>query len=62
LKIRINFDFLNEMLDNVKGVWHEFKKFEKENSPSSWIKEVNFGEVKDDKKSNSSSSSSSVIK
>ena len=50
------------MLDNVKGVWHEFKKFEKENSPSSWIKEVNFGEVKDDKKSNSSSSSSSVIK
>jgi putative transposase len=41
LKIRINFDFLNEMLNNVKSVWHEFKKLEKENSPSSWIKEVN---------------------
>jgi len=62
LKIRINFDFLNEMLDNVKSVWHEFKKFEKENSPSSWIKEVNFGEATDDKKSNSSSSSSSLTK
>jgi hypothetical protein len=60
LKIRINFDFLNEMLNNVKSVWHEFKKLEKENSPSSWIKEVNFEEGADGKKSNSSSSSSSV--
>ena len=60
MKIRINFDFLNEMLDNLKSVWHEFKKFEKENSPSSWIKEVNFGEVKSDKKHNSSSSTNSI--
>ena len=50
------------MLNNVKSVWHEFKKLEKENSPSSWIKEVNFEEGADGKKSNSSSSSSSVTK
>ena len=48
------------MLNNVKSVWYEFKKLEKENSPSSWIKEVNFGEVTDGKKPNDSNFNSSV--
>ena len=56
MRIRINFDFLNDMLEIAKKVGYEFKKFQKENEPSFWTKEVKFEEVKNDKGFNEYSS------